>query len=54
MEKVTRLLNVQKKIDNFAKKYFLNNNNEAIKQEQNISSKSKKEPLHGKTFKAKQ
>ena len=51
--KVTRLLNVQKKIDNFSQKHFLKYNNETNKQEQNIRSKSKKESLHIKTFKAK-
>ena len=44
--KVTRLLNVQKKIDNFSQKHFLKYNNETNKQEQNIRSKSKKESLH--------
>ena len=51
--KVTRLLNVQKKIDNSSQKHFLKYNNETNKQEQNIRSKSKKESLHIKTFKAK-
>ena len=41
-------------MDNFSQKHFLKSNNETNKQEQNIRSKSKKEPLHGKTFKAKQ
>ena len=48
------LSNVQKKIDNFSQKQFLKNNNETNKQEKNISLNPKKEPLHGKTFKAKQ
>ena len=33
IEKITRLSNVQKKIDNFSQKYFLKNNNETNKQE---------------------
>ena len=41
-EKVTRLPNVQKKIDNFFRKHFLKNNNETNKQEQNISLNPKK------------
>ena len=53
IEKVTRLSNVQKEIDNFCQKHFLKNNNEKNNQDQNIRSKSKKEPLHGKAFKAK-
>ena len=42
IEKVTRLSNVQKKIDNFSQKYFLKNNNETNKQEQNVRVNSKK------------
>ena len=53
IEKVTRLSNIQKKIDNFCQKHFLKNNNEKNNLDQNIRSKSKKEPLHGKAFKAK-
>ena len=41
-------------MDNFSQKHFLKSNNETNKQEQNIRSKSKKESLHIKTFKAKQ
>ena len=37
IEKVTRLSNVQKIIDNFSQKHFLKNINETNKQEQNIS-----------------
>ena len=33
IEKITRLSNVQKKIDNFSQKCFLKNNNETNKQE---------------------
>ena len=42
MEKVTRLSNVQKKIDNFPQKHFLKNNNETNKPEQNKSLNPKK------------
>ena len=42
IEKVTRLSNVQKKIDNFSQKHFLKNNNETNKQEQNIRLNPKK------------
>ena len=42
MEKGTRLSNVQRKIDNFSQKYFLKNNNETIKQDQNIRLNPKK------------
>ena len=42
IEKITRLSNVQKKIDNFSQKHFLKNNNETNKQEQNISLNPKK------------
>ena len=43
IEKVTRLSNVQKKKrDNVSEKHFLKNNNETIKQEQNICLNSKK------------
>ena len=41
IEKVTRLSNVQKKIDNFSQKHFLKNN-ETNKQEQNIRLNPKK------------
>ena len=34
IENVTRLSNVQKKIDDFSQKHFLKNNNETNKQEQ--------------------
>ena len=42
IEKVTRLSNAQKKIDNFPQKHFSKNNNETNKQEQNICLNSKK------------
>ena len=42
MEKVPRLSKVQKKTNNFSQKYFLKNNNEANKQEQNIRLNPKK------------
>ena len=42
IEKVTRLSNVQEKIDDFSQKHFLKNNNETNKQEQNISLNPKK------------
>ena len=42
IEKVTRLSNVQNKVDNFPQKHFLKNNNETKKQEQNIRLNSKK------------
>ena len=40
--KVTRLSNVQKKIDNFSQEDFLRNNNETNKQEYNICLNPKK------------
>ena len=40
--KVTRLSNVQKKIDNFSQEDFLRNNNETNKQEHNICLNPKK------------
>ena len=46
-----------RKIDNFSQKFFLKNNNETNKQEQNISLNPKKilsDTLHGKAFKATQ
>ena len=42
IEKVTRLSNVQEKIDDFSQKHFLKNNNETNKQEQNIRLNPKK------------
>ena len=42
IENVTRLSNVQKKIDDFSQKHFLKNNNGTNKQEQNISLNPKK------------
>ena len=42
IEKVTRLSNVQEKIDDFSQKHFLKNSNETNKQEQNISLNPKK------------
>ena len=42
MEKVTRLSNVQRKIDIFSPKYFLKINNVKNKQEQNICLNPKK------------
>ena len=42
IENVTRLSNVQKKIDDFSQKHFLKNNNETNKPEQNIRLNSKK------------
>ena len=57
IEKVTSLSNVRKKIDDFSDKLFLKNNNEANKQEQNISLNPKQnlpDSLHGKTLNAKQ
>ena len=37
IENVTRLSNVQKKIDDFSRKHFLKNNHETNKQEQKLS-----------------
>ena len=57
IEKVTSLWNVRKKIDDFSHKLFLKNNNEANKQEQNISLNPKQnlpDALHGKNLNAKQ
>ena len=42
IEKVTSLSNVQKKVDNFSQIFFLKNNKETNKQEQNISLNPKK------------
>ena len=42
IEKITRLSNVQKKIDNFSQKHFLKNNNKTNKQEPNTSLNPKK------------
>ena len=56
MEKLTRLSNVKKKVDNFSQKPFLKNNNEKNKQEQNISLYPKNnllDTLHRKAFKVK-
>ena len=56
MEKLTRLSNVKKKVDNFSQKPFLKNNNEKNKQEQNISLYPKNnllDTLHRKVFKVK-
>ena len=56
MEKLTRLSNVKKKVDNFSQKPFLKNNNEKNKQEQNISLYPKNnllDTLHRKAFRVK-
>ena len=42
IENVTRLSNVQKKIDDFSRKHFLKDNNETNKQEQNPHVNPKK------------
>ena len=54
------IIHVQKEIDKislknvFWKKKNNKKKNEVIKQKQNIRSKSKEQPLHGKAFRAKQ
>ena len=49
-----KLSNVQKKIDNFSKKYFLKNNNKRNKQEQNIClNPKKKKTFAWKSFQSK-
>ena len=42
IENVTRLSNVQKKIDDFSRKHFFKDNNETNKQEQNTHVNPKK------------